>query len=131
MKSLKKSYVINVSSDKVWKGLTDPEEIEQWTDSPAAMDEKEGTEFKLWGEEIFGKNLEMVKNKKIVQEWYSGKWERPSLLTIEISEDNGHSNIELKQENIPDEELDDIDRGWDDYYFNPLKEYLEKGGKHE
>jgi activator of HSP90 ATPase len=131
VKSLKKSYVINVSSDKVWKGLTDPEEIEQWTDSPAAMDEKEGTEFKLWGEEIFGKNLEMVKNKKIVQEWYSGKWERPSLLTIEISEDNGHSNIELKQENIPDEELDDIDRGWDDYYFNPLKEYLEKGGKHE
>ena len=131
MRSLEKSYIINVSPEMVWKALTDPKEIKEWTDSPAVMDDKERTEFKLWDGEIFGKNLKMIKNKKIVQEWYSGKWEKPSILTIEILNDHGHSKIQLRQEEIPDGELDDIDKGWDDYYFNPLKEYLEKGGKDE
>ena len=27
--------------------------------------------------------------------------------------------------NIPDGEADDIDNGWTDYYFGPMKEYLE------
>lgn len=126
MKSLKKAYVIKVPSDKVWKALIDPNEIKEWTGARAVMSQKPGTNFKLWGGDIYGKNKEMVKNKKIVQEWYAGKWKEPSVATIEISGKNGKSTIELKHENIPDNEFDGISRGWDDYYFWPLKEYLEE-----
>jgi activator of HSP90 ATPase len=125
MKSLRKKYLINAPSGKVWIALVDPKEIKEWTGSTARMDEKVGSRFKLWDGDIYGKNKEIIKNKKIVQEWYAGKWKEPSIATIEISGKDGKSKIELKQVNVPDDEFDGINRGWDDYYFLPLKEYLE------
>ena len=126
MKNLKKKYSINASSCRVWEALVNPKEIREWTGAKAVMDDKTGTKFKLWDGDVFGKNTEMVKNKKIVQDWYAGKWSKPSIATIEISGANGKSKIDLKHENIPDNEFVGIDRGWDDYYFLPLKEYLEE-----
>ncbi|OGH05214.1 MAG: hypothetical protein A2W22_01170 [Candidatus Levybacteria bacterium RBG_16_35_11] len=126
MKSLKKSYLINTSPFKIWKGLTIPKEIEKWTGSPAVMDEREGTNFKLWDGDIFGKNKEMIKNKKIVQEWYSGNWDKPSIVTLLINNKDGKSEVELIHDDIPDNDFESINQGWDDYYFNPLKEYLER-----
>lgn len=61
-----------------------------------------------------------------IEEWSGGKWKEPSLLTIELHGDDGDTRVELVQENVPDNECEDIDKGWDNYYFGPLKEYLEE-----
>jgi len=128
MKNLRKKYSVKSCVSKIWNALTVSDEIEKWTGTPAKMDGKKGTKFKLWDGDVFGKNKEMVKNKRIVQEWYGGKWRKPSIVTIEILSNGirGNSKILLKQENIPEEEFDGINKGWDDYYFHPLREYLEQ-----
>jgi hypothetical protein len=30
----------------------------------------------------------------------------------------------LTQENVPDDQLESIKKGWVDFYFNPIKDYL-------
>ena len=53
------------------------------------MDEKEGTNFSLWGESIWGRNTKVVSGKLLIQDWYSDetpKWKSPSIVTFELVE---------------------------------------------
>lgn len=126
LRTINKKYLVNASVEDVWKALTDPKLIEQWSAAKAKMDDKKGSGFKLWNGDIFGKNIEVVKNKKLVQEWYSGKWDKPSIAEFTLLESNGKTNLNLVHTNVPDKEVDDIDKGWDEYYLNPLKDLTEK-----
>lgn len=89
------------------------------------MDDKPGTKFTLWGGDIHGTNIRMDKNKIIEQDWYGGNWEEPSRVRCQFLPAGDKTKVILFQENIPDEELDDIDDGWRQYYMGPLKKYLE------
>ena len=128
MKTIKQTYIIKASVDKVWEALVDARIIEGWGAGPAKMDDKVGTKFSLWGKSIWGKNLEVVQNRKLVQDWYSDeekKWEKPSKVTFALHEEKDSTRLELVHEDIPDENFKDIADGWKDYYLGPLKDYLE------
>ncbi len=125
MKSIKQTYEINASIDKVWDALVNPNIIEKWGGGPAKMNDQKGFEFELWGGDIYGKNIEVVKNKKLVQEWFSGKWDKPSIVTFLLSFSGNKTTVELIHTDIPDNEADDIEKGWKDYYMIPLKQLVE------
>lgn len=125
MKSIKQTYAINASIDKVWDALVNPNIIDKWGGGPAKMSDRKGFEFELWGGDIYGKNIEVVKNKKLVQEWFSGKWNKPSIVTFLLSFSGNKTTVELIHTDIPDNEADDISKGWKDYYMIPLKQLVE------
>ncbi len=125
MKSIKQTYEINASVDKVWDALVNPKTIEKWGGGPVKMSDQEGFEFVLWGGDIYGKNKEVVKNKKLVQDWFSGKWEKPSIVTFLLTSLDNKTIVELIHTDIPDNEADDIEQGWKDYYMIPLKQLVE------
>jgi activator of HSP90 ATPase len=128
MKTIKQTYLINAPIDKVWQALIDTQIIEAWGGGPAKMDALIGTKFSLWGGSIWGKNLEVVARKKLVQDWYSDekpKWEKPSRVTFVLQGEHGSTKLELIHVDVPDENVKDITEGWKDYYLGPLKKYLE------
>lgn len=125
MKSIKKNYEIHASIARVWDALVNPSEIENWGAGPAKMDDKVGSRFELWGGDIWGTNTKTEVNKLLVQDWYAGDWKEPSKLEIKLTETNGKTKVTLLHENVPNSEIDEIDDGWDRYYFEPIKEYLE------
>lgn len=128
MKTIKQSYNISAPLKEVWKALVDPKYINAWGGGPAKMSDEVGFKFTLWGSQIFGKNLESVKQKKLVQEWWSGtdRWDEPSIVTFTLTEKNGKTKLELVQENVPNKNAKDIDDGWKSFYLVPLKKYLEQ-----
>ena len=83
-----------------------------------------GSEFSMMDGDIVGKNLEFVENKKLVQEWYFGENEVPSIVTIKIHEMAEGSSVELRHSNIPDEAFDEIVEGWNSAYFGSLQDYF-------
>ncbi len=89
------------------------------------MDDHVGTEFTLWGGDIWGKNTEVDHGHKLTQEWYSGKWPKPSVVTFNLTADDNGTRVDLDQHDIPDEELDDIADGWKTYYMGEIKKMLE------
>jgi activator of HSP90 ATPase len=129
MKTIKQSYQIKATIDKVWQALVDPEIIDKWGAGPCQMDDKVGTNFKLWDVDIFGKNIKVENlegnGKKLVQEWFAGNWEKPSIVTFALTAQNGQTKIDLVHQNIPDDEAEEIDDGWNRYYFGEIKKLLE------
>ena len=125
MKDFKKYYIIPAEVEDVYTALTNPFTIELWTGYPAVMDENIGTEFSLWEGDIVGKNLEIEKNKKIVQQWYFGDQSEESIVTIKLFPDKKGTQVELIHKNIPDEDFENIKEGWNEYYFGSIKKFYE------
>jgi activator of HSP90 ATPase len=126
MKDFKKYYLISAPPEDVYLALTFAPTIMLWTGDRAEMEAEAGTEFSLWGGDIVGRNLEFETNKKIVQQWYFGDQPDDSIVTIKLHKDPKGTSVELKHTNIPDEEFANIADGWDEVYFQSLKEFYEE-----
>ena len=88
------------------------------------MSEEPGSEFSLWEGDITGKNLEFVKDKKVVQEWYFGDQPEKSIVTITIQPDREASQVTVEHTNIPDEEFAGIAEGWREYYMGAINNFF-------
>ncbi len=126
MKDFKKYYIISAPPSDVYLALTNPLTIHLWSGEEAVMSTEPASEFSLWDGAIVGKNLEFEENKKIVQQWYFGGQEEPSIVTIKLHEDKKGTSAELRHSNIPDEAYDDIIEGWTEQYFGALQEFYEE-----
>ena len=122
---IKQTYLINSSLEEVWEALTNPKYINAWGGGPAKIDDKVGTKFEFWGGDIFGKNVEVLPLKKLKQEWFAGKWGKPSIVTFTLTKEKDKVLINLLHTDVPDNEAKDINEGWKEYYLGPLKKYLE------
>lgn len=120
MQSLKKYYTLQASPADIYNALTNPVMIEIWTGEPAVYETEPNTEFSMWDGAITGKNIEFVENKLIRQIWYFDDVE--SEVTIKLHPSRSVTNIELRQENIPDDAFSNIADGWDEDFFGSLEE---------
>jgi activator of HSP90 ATPase len=125
MKDFKTKIKIKAEISDVYASLTNPFTIELWSGYPAEMSEVPGSEFSLWEGDIVGRNIEVVNDTKLVQEWFFGEQEKPSIVTIKLFFQRTHTMVELEHTNIPDESYDEIVEGWNDYYLGAIKEFLE------
>jgi activator of HSP90 ATPase len=123
MKNFKKYYTLPAEPEEVYLALTRPDTIQLWTGEPAEMSTEPGSEFSLWDGSIVGKNLEFESGHKIVQQWYFEGQDEPSIVTIKLHPLNAGTSVELKHNNIPDEEYADIVDGWNTVYFASLQEF--------
>ena len=126
MKEIHRYYRIKSKADELYAALTNSFSIELWTGSPSKMTEEVGSEFSLFDGDIEGLNLEFVKDKKIVQEWYFGNQDEKSIVSIQLFPDRLYTKIELTHTNVPDDAFEDMRYGWDNYYFGALKDFFEK-----
>jgi len=117
---------IEAEPEEIFLALTNPFTIELWSDMPAKMDANEGTEFELWDGDICGKNLEIVPNQKLVQEWYFDDLQEPSIATVKLHPHKTGTNVEVKHTNIPDEAFENINEGWREYYMGAIKRFFEE-----
>ena len=124
MKDYKKYYLLPATPDEVYAALTNPISIEIWTGEAAEMQTEPGTEFSMWEGSITGKNLEFEEGKKLVQQWYFGEQEAPSIVTIKLHPDKQGTSVELRHTNIPDNDYVDIVEGWSSTYFGSLDEFF-------
>lgn len=125
MKEFKAYFEIKAEPEDVYTALTNPFTIELWSGETAQMTENIDDEFSLWGGDIIGKNIELVKNKKLVQQWYFGENGPDSIVTIKLWPKKTQTSVELLHTNIPDEAYENIVDGWKDAYFGAIKSLLE------
>lgn len=126
MKDYKKHFLITAPPEDVYRALTLPATIQLWTGEKAEMSTEPGSEFSMWDGSIEGKNLEFETDRKIVQEWYFGEQEAPSIVTIILHPDKKGTDAELRHTNIPDEDFEDIVEGWNDVYFGALIDFYKE-----
>ena len=122
MPTIKQSYEMDATPEEVFEALVDSEIIQVWSRDEAKMSREVGGNFVLWGGQMFGTNLEIIKNKKLVQEWCYDQWEKPSRVTFTIKSKGKKTIVELLHEDVPEKSVKSITDGWDSYYLGSMKD---------
>lgn len=117
-------YKIRAPIERVWAALVTPGLIKQWSGAPAKMSAAEKADFELWSGDIWGTNTLVKAPRHLEQDWYGGKWKKPSKVCFALVEENGVTEVTLCHSLIPENEKDFAD-GWRDYYMDPIKKLLE------
>lgn len=129
MAPITKRYAIRATPEAVWDALTNPKTIRKWGAGPVKMHAHKGRWWHLWGGDVCGRNMQVVKEKKLVQEWYGGDWDKGSKVTFSLKKSKTGTTLTLRHVGVPRDEYAGIKSGWDDYYLGPMKRLLEKGSK--
>ena len=124
MKTIKQSHFINATPEEVYTSLTNPLTIELWSGYPAEMQLVEGSEFTIYEGDISGKNIFLIPNQQLVQEWYFGENTEKSIVTINLKPSGGGTHVELEHTNVPDEDFENMEEGWRSYYWGAIKKYF-------
>jgi len=123
-KIIKVSKIL-ASPREVYEALTNKDTMKIWSGDDVINENKEGGTFSLWGGSIHGVNTKLSPSQ-ILQDWKEESWETYSKVAFNISSEGVATRLELVHEEVPDASYEDIDSGWDNYYFEPIKKLLEK-----
>jgi activator of HSP90 ATPase len=131
MKTMDLNYSVsfNVPPADVYSALMDPKKHAEFTEAPAEISQETGGKFSLHGGYIYGENIELVKDKKIVQSWRTQSWEPEdhySTVTYLMEPDKGGTKLTFSHTNIPEINSESIAAGWYSHYWEPMKKYFEK-----
>jgi len=127
-KSIRQSVTIKASAHSIYETLMDSRKHAAFTGGQASISRKVGGKFSISDGEIRGENLELIPDQKIVQSWRYSDWPEGvfSKATFALKQEGDKTRLTFTQSGVPDEHYEDIKQGWIDYYWNPLKETLEK-----
>jgi activator of HSP90 ATPase len=119
-------WVLTFKADpeQVYEALMDSKKHSVITGSSAKISRKVGGEFSVYDGEIQGKNVELVPGQRIVQTWRYSDWPAGhySRCTFSLKVVPGGTRLTFTQSGVPEEAYADIRQGWNDYYWEPMKE---------
>lgn len=101
-----------------------------FTGSEALIEDKENTTFTAFDGYAMGKNVVLERGKKIVQTWRAEEEQWPTNHYSEVvflfSDTEEGCKLEFHQTGVPKELAQRIADGWYEYYWEPLRFYLER-----
>lgn len=121
--------------ERVWRALTDPVAIRTWqgTDrrnaSKVQVDLRVGGEYAIFDGETTGKFTKIKVPTVLEYTWRQSTWEddwSDSLVRWKLTPGVTKTKVSLWHDKFPNkQERDDHAEGWDVYFLDPMKEWLE------
>ena len=131
----------NTPVEKVWKAITDRDEMKRWYFDLAEFKAEPGFEFQFYGEGKQGekflhlcKVIEVIPKKKLTYSWRYDGYEGNSFVTFELFSEGNKTRVKLSHtglESFPvtsnkDFAKENFMEGWTYIIGTGLKDYLEK-----
>ncbi|MEO8087987.1 MAG: SRPBCC domain-containing protein [Bacteroidota bacterium] len=95
----------------------------------AKITAKEGAKYSAHGGYCFGKSLQLIKGKLIVQSWRASDWsneEMDSTFILSFKQQGKNALLTMVHANVPDNQATSLKSGWADFYWKPWKAFLSK-----
>ena len=136
---LVKEVILDAPVDRVWKAITDRDEMKQWYFDLKEFRPEPGFKFEFYGGEE-GKQFlhlctikEVEVNKKLVHTWtYETHPEAETLLTWDLFPEGNTTRLRLTHEGLEklpqdsDFAKDNFVQGWNEILDSSLKNYVEQ-----
>jgi uncharacterized protein YndB with AHSA1/START domain len=131
----------NAPVERVWKSLTDVEQMWQWYFDLKEFKPEVGFEFQFVVEhegttyDHRCKVTEVIPQKKLAYTWRYKGHEGDSLVTFELFSDGNKTRLKLTHEGLetfpktPAYARENFEKGWTEIIGSKLKQFVEKGGK--
>lgn len=128
-KNIRQTVTFKASPHAVYQALMSSAKHSQFTGGKAVISRKVGGKFTTFDGYSEGVNIELVTDEKIVQTWRASDWPEGhySQITFTLTPSEGGTKLVFTQSGVPEEQYDDISRGWRDFYWKPMKQMLEGG----
>ena len=131
--------IYNAPIEKVWKAITDKNEMKHWYFDLAEFKPEVGFEFQFEGGTETKKYLhlckvtEAIQNKKLTYSWRYDGYEGNSFVTFELFPQGEKTKLKLTHAGLqtfpasnPDFAKENFSHGWKHIIGKSLKEFLEK-----
>ena len=131
--------IFNAPVEKVWKAISDKDEMRNWYFDLAEFKPEVGFEFQFEGGPEnktylhLCKVTEAVQNRKLTYNWRYEGYEGNSFVTFELFPEGEktrlkltHSGLETFPTSNPDFAKENFSQGWDHIIGKSLKEFLDK-----
>ncbi|MFT3709867.1 MAG: SRPBCC domain-containing protein [Archangium sp.] len=118
------SDIIPASPERVYTAWLDAQQHGAMTGSGAT---DEGGRFTAWDGYISGRTVSAVPHSKIVQAWRTTEFPADatdSILTLHFAAEGEGTRLSITHENLPDGQGDSYAKGWDEFYFGPMKKHF-------
>jgi uncharacterized protein YndB with AHSA1/START domain len=129
----------NAPVEKVWKAITNKDDMKQWYFDLAAFTPEVGFEFRFYGGKEDRQYLhiceitEVIPNKKLTYSWRYDGYDGISYVTFELFAEGNttrlkltHAGLETFPANNPDFAKENFAAGWTAIIGTSLKDYFEK-----
>ncbi len=130
VKTIRQRAVVKATPIQVYDAFVTPRLHSAFTGSPATGSARVGGKFTAWDGYISGVNRELVRGRKIVQDWKTTEWPEgaePSRVEFTFKAVRGGTEIRMVHSKVPAEQADDYRQGWIDFYWTPLADYFGRG----
>ncbi len=130
--TITQKVIIPASPDEVYDAFINPKKHSAFTGAKATGEPIVGAEITAWDGYITGKNLELEKGKRIVQEWSTSEWPKgypPSKLTLIFRKAEDGTELTMIHSEVPAEQAEDYRQGWIDSYWDLMKKYFKNKKK--
>ncbi|MBP9180758.1 MAG: SRPBCC domain-containing protein [Bacteroidia bacterium] len=129
MQTIQQEIIFAAPAHKVYELLMDEKLHAEFTESDVSINTNIGGVFSIYDGYIAGKNIELIKNKKIVQLWRAEEPEWPEHHFSEVIFNfSDHKNFEtlltFEHRYVPEAVAKSIENGWVKYYWEPMKAWI-------
>jgi activator of HSP90 ATPase len=127
-KVIQQTVIFKASPHEVYEALMDAKKHAAFTGGKASMSRAIGGKFSAYDGYIAGKNIKLVPDKKIVQDWRAVDWLEGwfSRITFEFTSIPEGTQLDFTHADVPDGTEEEFTQGWIDNYWEPMKRFLEK-----
>jgi activator of HSP90 ATPase len=111
------------SPQRLYEAILDQKQFATFSGMAATIDATPGGAFSQFGGLIFGRNVELVPNQRIVQAWRPSHWDAGiySIVHFELKARAAETTLVFDHTGFPTGDYDHLDWGWHNHYWNPLK----------
>lgn len=124
--SIRLKEIFKVQPIVLYNAWLNSETHTKMTGGEAICEPKKGVKFSAWDDYIFGENIDLIENQKIVQTWRTTEFkdsDEDSILEIRLNELESGTELILIHTNIPEGETQ-YEKGWVEHYFEPMKAFF-------
>ena len=128
MESIHLEISLPVTARELFSAWLDSVEHRGFTGEPAQITPRLGASFTVGGGYISGKTLELDRPRRILQSWRCSDFTESDpdsqLELLFVPEGNG-TRLRLNHTNLPERLKEELESGWQEYYFNPMQRYFQ------
>jgi activator of HSP90 ATPase len=124
--SLRQEVDLPVGPERIYHLLLDSKEFAELSGMPAEIDGVPGGAFAMFGKVIYGRNVELLQNERVIQAWGDTGW-GPGVYSIarfELKKQGSGTRVELDHTGFPEGSYDHLYVGWKGHYWEPMQKYF-------
>ncbi len=118
--------IVGASAAEIYDVLLDNSKHTVLTGDVSDINPQVGGTFSVFGGYATGKTMKLIPNELIEQTWRASDWSEGHYSTIryELSDVEGGVQIHFTQRDLPAGTETEFEKGWNDFYWEPLREYF-------